>query len=75
VWDREGLYNNSDDVAGSPLKSAAKLAYYHCFALLYGAVGAFAQVGRPPWAELAHCVVWHWERGHVGIGCLGQRCL
>ncbi|KAL4458357.1 hypothetical protein ABPG75_013222 [Micractinium tetrahymenae] len=44
VWDRDALYNNSDDVAASPLKSLAKLAYYHCFALLYGAVGAFAQV-------------------------------
>lgn len=45
MWDRDALYNNNEDVAGSPLKSLAKLAYYHAFALLYGLVGAFAQVG------------------------------
>lgn len=44
VWDRDTLYNNVEDVAGSPLRSLAKLAYYHAFALLYGLVGAFAQV-------------------------------
>lgn len=44
VWDRDALYNNTDDVAASPIKSLAKLAYYHAFALLYGLVGAFAQV-------------------------------
>lgn len=44
VWDREPLYNNNEEVASSPARSLAKLAYYHCLALLYGAVGAFAQV-------------------------------
>ena len=39
MWDRDALYNNTEDVAGSPLKSLAKLAYYHAFALLYGLVG------------------------------------
>jgi hypothetical protein len=44
-------YNNSREVATSPLKSLAKLAYYHLFALLYAAVGAAAQVrsSRSTW--------------------------
>jgi hypothetical protein len=45
VWDRAASFNNADDVAASPLKSLAKLAYYHALAAAYGAVGACAQVG------------------------------
>ncbi|KAI7840213.1 hypothetical protein COHA_005995 [Chlorella ohadii] len=56
VWDRDALYNNPEDVAGSPLKSLAKLAYYHAFALLYGLVGAFAQ---------AVMVNSSWTRRHI----------
>ncbi|OQR94547.1 GDP-Man:Man(3)GlcNAc(2)-PP-Dol alpha-1,2-mannosyltransferase [Achlya hypogyna] len=41
---RDVSYNNSADVAGSALKSMAKLWYYRCFAFLYGRVGAFADV-------------------------------
>lgn len=57
VWERDALYNNSDDVAASPAKSLVKLAYYHCLALVYGAVGACAQVGHsmPAWDHAFPC--------------------
>ncbi|EQC42690.1 hypothetical protein SDRG_00417 [Saprolegnia diclina VS20] len=41
---RDVTYNNSADVAGSALKSQAKLAYYRFFAFLYKCVGSFATV-------------------------------
>jgi len=44
VWRREATYNNDASVAGSPLKSAAKLLYYNAFALWYGACGGCAHV-------------------------------
>lgn len=58
VWERNAGYTNSDDVAASPLKSLAKLAYYHAMALLYGCVGAFAQVkeGRDAALPLVACL-------------------
>ena len=37
-------YNNSADIAGSGLRSAAKLVYYYLFATAYGAAGGCAQV-------------------------------
>ena len=67
MWDRDALYNNTEDVAGSPLKSLAKLAYYHAFALLYGLVGAFAQVWQDGWgmggrqASLGGCIGGAWS--------------
>jgi hypothetical protein len=48
VRERHNTYNNDETVSQSWLKSAAKLAYYHLFALLYGAVGAFASVRPMP---------------------------
>ncbi|GAB4822152.1 hypothetical protein N2152v2_009198 [Parachlorella kessleri] len=44
VRERHNTYNNDSGVSQSWVKSAVKLAYYHLFALLYGAVGAFASV-------------------------------
>jgi len=37
-------YNNDHRIAGSWIKSIAKLAYYHIFAFIYGIVGSFSQV-------------------------------
>ena len=44
VHTRQAAFNNDDSIAGSTLKSAAKLVYYYVFASLYGAVGACANV-------------------------------
>ena len=46
VRERHNTYNNDSGVSQSWVKSAVKLAYYHLFALLYGAVGAFASVRK-----------------------------
>lgn len=70
VWDRDALYNNPEDVAGSPLKSLAKLAYYHAFALLYGLVGAFAQVRAAGWEWSGSLGVW--LVGATGVGERGD---
>ncbi|KAI3435747.1 hypothetical protein D9Q98_001805 [Chlorella vulgaris] len=63
VWERDALYNNSREVATSPLKSLAKLAYYHLFALLYAAVGAAAQVVmvNSSWTRRHIAELW-WQR-------------
>ncbi len=68
VWDRDALYNNPEDVAGSPLKSLAKLAYYHAFALLYGLVGAFAQVRQRGGSGAGA-----WGCGWLGATGVGER--
>ena len=39
-------YNNSAAIAGSGLRSAAKLVYYYLFATAYGAAGGCAQVNQ-----------------------------
>lgn len=65
VWDRDALYNNSEEVAACPLKSLAKLAYYHAFALLYGAMGAFAQVGVGVGRRRRQCCA-RWPAGQLG---------
>jgi ALG11 mannosyltransferase N-terminus len=44
VADRTSMYNNPDDVAGSPAVSLVKLLYYHSLAVLYGMAGFFADV-------------------------------
>ena len=44
VHTRQAAFNNDNSIAGSTLKSAAKLVYYYMFASLYGAVGACANV-------------------------------
>ncbi|PSC69622.1 GDP-Man:Man(3) c(2)-PP-Dol alpha-1,2-mannosyltransferase [Micractinium conductrix] len=65
VWERNAGYTNSDDVAASPLKSLAKLAYYHAMALLYGCVGAFAQVVmvNSSWTRRHIAALWwQWRR-------------
>ena len=57
VMTRQSIYNNSCEVADSPLKSVGKLAYYYVFAALYGAAGGCANVSPrkqatypPSWA-------------------------
>jgi len=65
---RDALYNNPEDVAGSPLKSLAKLAYYHAFALLYGLVGAFAQVRQRGGSGAGA-----WGCGWLGATGVGER--
>jgi len=74
VWDRDAQYNNSEDVAASPVKSLAKLAYYHCLAIVYGVVGSFAQVGRGGSCRAGLGLVgvgWGWLQWVYGCQCGG----
>lgn len=45
---RQRRYNNDAVVAGSFVKSTAKLLYYYIFATLYGFVGGWANVSPKP---------------------------
>jgi hypothetical protein len=53
---REATFNNSADIAASPLKSWAKVMYYRAFAGLYGCLGGFSNVVL---------VNSNWTRAHV----------
>lgn len=46
-------YNNDEGVAGSFLKSAAKLLYYYMYATMYGFVGGWANVSPKPSSDPA----------------------
>lgn len=48
VRDRSPAFNNASHVSSSWPKSIAKLAYYYCFAALYGAAGGHAHVSLTP---------------------------
>lgn len=65
VRERHNTYNNDSTVSQSWALSAAKLAYYHAFAQLYGLVGAFAS---------AVMVNSSWTRRHISeVGGSAQR--
>lgn len=53
---REATYNNSADIAASPIKSWIKIIYYRAFAALYGFLGGFSNVAL---------VNSNWTRAHV----------
>ena len=63
VRGRDASYNNNADVAGSAALSAAKLAYYHLFAAVYGAVGGCADVAmvNSSWTRRHVAELW-WRR-------------
>jgi alpha-1,2-mannosyltransferase len=44
VRERTASFNNASVISQSPMRTAAKLAYYRLFAWLYGMVGAWASV-------------------------------